>query len=179
MTTFSTTAMMMTMMMTTMMMMAVNGPIHIILVILQVLINNINDHLQEFATENSSDTADRKNENTNNNDLSDDDDKKDYNDNDDDVDCLPWQDKQLVLSQDLSLTVPITTDAVPSLIESPTDKSTDTKNNNNICTTPKQTKTIHIPRIWTKANPCMEWRALPEGYKLCTCTANTKHLSEI
>ena len=73
-------------------------------VILQMLINDINDHPQEFATENSSDTADRKNENTNNNDPSDDDDKKDYNDNDDDVvDCFPWQDKQLVLSQDLSL----------------------------------------------------------------------------
>ena len=83
-----------------------------------------------------------KNENTNNNDPSDDDNnnKKDYNNNDDDVDCFPWQDKQLVLSQDLSLTVLIATDAFPSLIESPIDKSTDTKNNNNIRTTPKQTK---------------------------------------
>ena len=135
-------------------------------VILQMLINDINDHPQEFAMENSSDTADRKNENTNNNDPSDDDDKKDYNDNDDDVvDCFPWQDKQLVLSQDLSLTVPITTDAVPSLIESPTDKSTDTKNNNNICTTPKQTKTIRIPRVWTKAKTCMKWRELPDSYQ--------------
>ena len=34
---------------------------------------DINDHPQEFATENSSDTANRKNENTNNNDPSNDD----------------------------------------------------------------------------------------------------------
>ena len=133
----------------------------------------------EFATENSSDTADRKNENTNNNDPSDDDDKIDYNDNDDDIDCFPWQDKQLVLSQDLSLTVPITTDAVPSLIESPTDKSTDTKNNNNICTTPKQTKAIHIPRTWTKAKTCMEWRELTDSYQPGTCTANTTNPQEV
>ena len=74
---------------------------------------DINDHPQEFVTENSSDTADPKNESTNNNDLSDDDNKKDYSDNDEDVDCFPWQDKQLVLLQDLSLIVPIAIDALP------------------------------------------------------------------
>ena len=41
------------------------------------------------------------------------------NNNDDDADCFPWQDKQPVLTQDISPTVNNTS---PSLIESPTDK---------------------------------------------------------
>ena len=63
---------------------------------------------------------------------------------------LGKQDKQLVLSQGLSLTVPIATNALPSLIKSPTDKSTNTKNNNNIRTTPKQTKQSSYQGFWPK-----------------------------
>ena len=36
------------------------------------------------------------------------------NNNTDDTDCIPWQDKQNVLSQDLSPTVPNDTNALPS-----------------------------------------------------------------
>ena len=51
----------------------------------------------------------------------------DDNSNDDnDVDCFPRQDKQPVLQQqDISPTATTATDTSPSLIESPTDKSTD------------------------------------------------------
>ena len=62
----------------------------------------------------------------NNNDRPDDD-----NDNDNDVDCFPRQDKQPVPPQDISPTA--TNNTPPSLIESFTDKSTNTDNTcNNI-----------------------------------------------
>ena len=54
------------------------------------------------------------------------------NDNDNEINCFPRQDKQPVLQQqDVLPTAPTTTDTSPSLIESPTDKSTNTDNTNN------------------------------------------------
>ena len=54
-------------------------------------------------------------------------DDNDNNNKDDDVDCFPRQDKQPVLPQDISPNATLR----PSLIESPTDKSTDPTDNNN------------------------------------------------
>ena len=51
-------------------------------------------------------------------------------DNDNDVDCFPWQEKPPMLPQAQDL-LPNVTNALPSLIESPMDKSTNTTENNN------------------------------------------------
>ena len=58
-------------------------------------------------------------------------DRPDDDDDDDDVDCFPRQDKQPVLPQDISPTAPTANSSPPSLIESPTDKSTDTTDHDN------------------------------------------------
>tara|TARA_B110001450_G_C17506005_1_gene434409 strand:+ start:250 stop:606 length:357 start_codon:yes stop_codon:yes gene_type:complete len=71
--------------------------------------------------DNAFETNNKNKNTTKNNDPSDDNDNNTHNV----VDCFPRQDKQSVLPQDTS------TDNLPSLIESPTDKSTDTTDTNN------------------------------------------------